>query len=122
MAKQYTQAELVKKAQVVFNAYIRERDKGLKCISCQKGAVENAGHYIAVGGHSVHRFNEDNVHGQCIHCNHFKGSNAINYRINLVKKIGVDKVELLEGTMRNPKKWSRVELLAIIQHYKTKLK
>ena len=43
MAKKvHTIPELIKKAQVVFNAYIRRRDEGLPCISCQKGKVENA--------------------------------------------------------------------------------
>ena len=111
---------LTAKAQKVFNAYIRRRDADLKCISCGIGKPEHAGHYIAVGGHSVHRFNEQNVNGQCLFCNYYKSGNQINYRINLVKKIGLEQVELLEGTMRNPKKWTRLELEYIIDHYKSK--
>jgi hypothetical protein len=41
----------------------------------------------------------------------------INYRQGLVKKYGEQKVLFLENNGRNIKKWSRTELLAIIQLY-----
>lgn len=122
MAKKvHTVPELIKKAQVVFNAYIRRRDENLPCISCVKGKPEQAGHYLSAGHHSVHRFNEKNVHGQCVRCNMYLSGNQINYRINLVKKIGVEQVEILEGTMNNKKKWDRLELETIINEYKNQL-
>lgn len=122
MAKKvYTVPELIKKAQVVFNAYIRKRDSGLPCISCGSSNPNQAGHYLSAGHHSVHRFNEKNVHLQCTRCNMYLSGNPISYRINLVKKIGADQVEILEGTRHNKKKWDRLELETIINEYKNQL-
>lgn len=124
MKKEKTVPQLLKRAQEVFNAYIRKRDQDERCISCQKGAVENAGHYLPAGSYTAYRFNEENVHGQCIHCNKYLHSNAVWYRRNLVKKIGADRVEFLEGSAERRKahKWSRTELLALIEYYNNKIK
>ena len=109
-------SKLIKKAQFIFNKFIRERDKDKGCISCNSG-VDHAGHYLSQGHHSALRFNEVNVNGQCLRCNNFLHGNLINYRQGLVKKYGEQKVLLLENNGRNIKKWSRTELLAIIQLY-----
>jgi len=108
--------KLLKKAQIVFNKWIRERDKQKGCISC--GAeVEQAGHYRSQGSYSSLRFNEVNVQGQCVRCNHFLSGNHIDYRIGLVKRYGEQKVQYLES-IKPMKKWSRFELEAIIEQYK----
>ena len=108
---------LLKKAQIVFNAWIRKRDQDKGCISCGS-EVNQAGHYLSQGHHGALRFNEVNVNGQCVRCNCFLHGNLINYRQGLVKKYGEQKVLLLETNTNRVKKWSRVELLAIIQTYK----
>ena len=109
--------KLTSKAQKVFNAWIRNRDKELGCISC--GAeVEHAGHYFSVGHYSALRFNEMNVNGQCLRCNNFLHGNLIRYRQGLVNKYGEDRVQILENFPRVVKKWSRIELEAIISEYK----
>ena len=44
--------ELIKATQIIFNKYIRLRDKGQNCISCQKKPLkENAGHYFNANNH-----------------------------------------------------------------------
>lgn len=118
MAKTKTIPQLTKKAQEVFNRFIRERDKNLGCISCG-GSVDHAGHYFSAGQHSALRFHEDNVHGQCVGCNNFKHGNLAHYRINLTNRIGEHRVKRLEVEMINArvKKWSRTELLEIIEKY-----
>lgn len=108
---------LLKKAQKVFNAWIRERDKNKGCISCGAPVTE-AGHYFSQGHHSALRFNEMNTNGQCTRCNCFLHGNLLNYRNGMVKKYGEEKLLLLESQARKPKKWSRFELEAIIEHYK----
>jgi len=115
-----TQPKLLAKAVTVFNAYIRNRDKALGCISCS-GPVEQAGHYLNTK-YSAFRFNEMNVNGQCIRCNMYEHGNLIPYRKGLVKKYGEDRVALLEGSMerRAVHKWSSLELEAIIALYKPK--
>lgn len=89
----------LKDAQFEFNAFIRERDKALPCISCGRfhQGQNHAGHYRSVGAAPQLRFNEDNVHLQCSPCNNHKSGNVVEYRINLVKRIGVDRVEALEN-------------------------
>ena len=114
----YSVAELRKKAQKVFNAWIRKRDEGLPCISCGSGTPTQACHYLSQGHHSALRYSEDNVHLGCIRCNLFLHGNLINYRKGLVKKIGEDKVIALENTPRQAYKWDKFSLIAIIEKYK----
>jgi len=114
---------LIKLATKSFNEFIRKRDTQsgyFKCISCQstKDTEQlNAGHYLSAGNHSALRFNERNVHGQCIKCNYHLHGNLVNYRSNLINKIGLDEIELLE--MQNGNfKWDRFSLIEIIYKYK----
>lgn len=111
--------KLLSRAQVVFNAWIRQRDMHLGCISCG-ASVDHAGHYLAQGHYSSLRFSEHNVNGQCIKCNTYLHGNLINYRKGLVKKYGSEVVEMLENysDRRRPYKWSREELELIIGKYK----
>jgi len=129
--KQYSVAKLLKMAEKYFNAFIRLRDDlggYFICISCKKTIAitadgsYHAGHYLSAGNHSYTRFNELNVHGQCLKCNHFLSGNLINYRINLIKKIGEPAVLELEAFKNFSMKWDRLELIAIIETYKLKLK
>ncbi len=91
---------LTQKAQKVFNQYIRMRDKGDPCISCGwTGDCQwHAGHYRASGSAPALRFELLNCHMQCAQCNRHKSGNLTNYRIALIKKIGLKKVEWIEGT------------------------
>ena len=94
-----------KKAQANFNKFIRLRDADQPCISCQrhhKGQY-HAGHYRSVGSNPELRFNESNVHKQCSACNNHLSGNIADYRINLVKKIGIDEVNRLEGPHQSVK-------------------
>ena len=119
-----TLQDLLKSTQKVFNLYIRLRDKNLNCISCNKptNKKENASHYIASGKSKFLTFNEDNVHKSCEYCNTYLHGNLLEYRINLIKKIGIEKVEYLEDNRHITKKYSRSELLAITEKYKKLLK
>lgn len=112
-----------KQAQAAFNAYIRERDRAEPCISCGRHhqGQYHAGHYRTVGAHPELRFNELNCHKQCSVCNNHKSGNIAEYRISLIKKIGIDMVDWLEGK-HEPMKYSCDDLLAIEQEYKLKLK
>ncbi len=110
--------KLLKKAQIVFNRFIRLRDQSKGCISCGTEVTE-AGHYYSQGHHSALRFNEVNTNGQCTRCNCFLHGNLIKYRDGIIKRHGKDKLLLLEiAVIRQAvKKWSRVELEFIIRHY-----
>lgn len=115
--------DLVKATQIVFNKYIRLRDKDELCISCkQKPKKSNAGHYYNANNHWNVRFDERNVHLQCEHCNTFLSGNLINYRENLLKKIGEGKFQLLEAEANKTRKFTKEELKEIIETYKKKIK
>lgn len=109
---------LLREAQHEFNAFIRLRDHGRPCISCGRltGAKLNAGHYRTTKAASHLRFNEDNVHAQCEHCNSYLSGNLIEYRKGLIGRIGVERVEALENDSRTVK-WDRDELIALRRKY-----
>jgi len=117
-----TLSEYKKELQVIFNKFIRLRDKGLNCISCNKPAKkENAGHYRSVGGNPELRFEELNNNLQCEYCNTYLHGNLIDYRINLIKKIGIDKVEWLEGK-HDPKHYTIEQIKGLKVMYRLKIK
>lgn len=110
--------KLLKRAEKVFNSYIRRRDEGLMCISCDNPG-DQAGHYFPVKGFSALRFSEFNVNLQCSGCNCYKHGNQIFYRQGLVKKIGEAAVQELErvANFERVKKWDRQSLEEIIKKY-----
>lgn len=121
-----TRSDWVKDAQVAFNSYIRARDVGKPCICCgfdlgfyEMGGAFDAGHFLSVGSAPHLRFNEDNVHGQRKQCNRYGAGRAIHYRIGLIKRIGLERVEALESN-NEPFKPSIEELKEIIKKYKAK--
>lgn len=117
-------SEHMKEAQAAFNAWVRERDAGLPCISC--GTTANvqyaAGHYRTTQAAPELRFEPLNVHRQCNrNCNMGKSGNLIEYRIGLVARIGADKVAWLEGK-HEPKRYSIDDLKQIKAEYRQKLR
>lgn len=123
-AKLKSRSEWIKEAQSVFNKFIRLRDKDQPCISCGRyhQGKYDAGHYRSVGACPELRFCEINCFRQCVPCNQHKSGNIIEYRINLVKRIGADKVAWLERQDHEPKKYTIEDCKAIIKYYKTKIK
>lgn len=119
--------ELIKEAQIEFNKFIRTRDDGKPCISCGKPpgdlsglhAGRDAGHYRSTGTASHLRFDERNCHAQCVQCNQWKAGNAVDYRIGLVARIGLDAVEALEAD-NDVQKWDRDTLRQIKTIYRAK--
>lgn len=108
-----------------FNAYIRRRDRRLRCISCGSGAVEQAGHYwpTSLCPQPSMRFNEKNVNGQCVSCNIFKEGNRQGYRKGLIKKYGrgvIEELDVIRSIKQNP--WGTFEYKAMIKFYQQKIK
>jgi hypothetical protein len=113
----------LKLTQAVFNKYIRLRDDGLNCISCDKQPKKkNCGHYYSSGGHSNVRFDEMNCNLQCEHCNTFLSGALIEYGINLEKKIGTDEFIMLRERAYEVKRWNKDELKELQEVYKAKIK
>jgi len=118
-----SRSEWLKDAQTVFNKFIRLRDNDLACISCGRhhSGQYHAGHYRSVGSAPELRFEELNNNKQCSPCNNHLSGNLIPYRVNLIKKIGVDKVEWIEGH-HEAKKYTIDQIKEIIKLYKQKIK
>lgn len=112
-----------RQAQQAFNAYIRERDSGLPCISCGRhhDGQYHAGHFKTVGAHPELRFNEDNAHGQCAPCNNHLSGNIANYTPNLIAKIGRERYEVLISH-HEPCRYTRSDFERIRDAYRAKLK
>lgn len=121
-----------------FNPYIRLRDKDDPCISCGRydheisdtfrGGKWDCGHFLTVGGYEELRFHPDNAHKQCKSCNGGSGKYtkkdktvSVQYRENLIKKIGIDRVEWLEGP-HEAQHWTIEDFREIKQYYKEQRK
>lgn len=130
-----TYPQLIRDVQIVFNAAVRLRDQiaGWPCISSGKsldwsGNAVDAGHYRSRGSAPHLRFNFDNCHAQSKQDNRYGSGEAVAYRIGLIARIGLERVEALESD-NTQRKWSHDELRAmktefqrIVRELKKKLK
>lgn len=117
-----TKPQLVKKAQTAFNAFIRARDKGKTCISCDTplGNEPNsydAGHFRSVGSAPHMRYVEDQVHGQCKKCNRYLAGNVVEYRKRLIERIGLQRLEQIEND-NVLRKYTKEALIEIARYYR----
>jgi len=128
-----------KKTQVACNKFIRLRDRFEPCVSCGKSVREiesgpprtggywDAGHYLSRGAHPELRFCETNIHKQCKRCNGGKIRSMRDktvtekYRLNLIKKIGADQVEWIEGP-HEPARYRVPELKELEAKFKRMIK
>jgi len=130
-----TVTQLIQECQrTCFNPWIRFRDRNEPCISCgdlyptlrdKFGGVWDAGHFLSTGSTPELRFHEDNCHRQCKSCNS-PGPNksrwvAAEYRVNLIKKIGIQRVEWLEGP-HDAAKYTREDVKDLKALFRRKLK
>ncbi|WKL60371.1 recombination protein NinG [Klebsiella variicola] len=98
-----TASQWNKEAQAAVNKFIYWRDYGRPCIACGRplnygvrgGAVDSS-HYRSRGAAPWLRFNVFNNHSGCVRCNRELSGNLIPYRLNLIEKIGLQRVERIE--------------------------
>ena len=98
-----TASQWNKEAQAAVNKFIYWRDDGRPCIACGRplnygvrgGAVDSS-HYRSRGAAPWLRFNVFNNHSGCVRCNRELSGNLIPYRLNLIEKIGLQRVERIE--------------------------
>jgi hypothetical protein len=119
-----TRTDYLNILQATFNNFIRQRDKNQPCISCRRplGINYHAGHYFPTSVYPNLRFNELNVHGQCIRCNMHLHGNIAEYLVELPKRIGQKKVDKLYADRDKPLKLTLEEIKDLIKVYKDKLK
>ena len=123
-----TRSDYMKEAQVAFNAYIRERDREKPCICCgqplgagEVGGAYDCGHYRSVGSAPHLRFDPRNAHAQRKVCNRWGSGRAVDYRLGLISRLGLEVVEAIESD-QEARKWTIVELKSIRDTYRAKLK
>lgn len=136
--RQETQAKLIAlkpakwakaKAKKAMHLYVRTRDEGQPCASCDTilviagriGGDYDAGHFRSVGSAKHLEFDPRNVWGQCKYCNDTLKGNGQEYERRLRLKMGDEYVDgiLSDQTSRHYKK---DDYLAIEAHYKQKIK
>lgn len=121
-----TRSDYTKEAQREFNRYIRLRDAGLPCICCDRplgaeavGGASDSGHFRSVGSAPHLRFSEDNAHAQAKQCNRWGAGRAVDYRLGLIRRIGLARVEALEAD-QTPRHYSLEDLKTIRDTYRAK--
>lgn len=111
-----------------FSLYIRLRDtmpNGMfRCISCgniKPFSEADCGHFFS-RKHGSTRWDEDNCHAQCIKCNRFLDGNLVNYKSNLIVKIGQERFYELEYRHHQARQWRKSEIKELLDFYKGKNK
>lgn len=124
-----TYPQLVADCQKAFNAVVRQRDQGQPCICCGRtsektyltGSNWDCGHFRSTGSAPHLRFNFDNAHRQLVYCNRHGAGRAVDYRLGLIARIGLARVEALEAD-NTPAKWTHDELRQMAKQFRAQLK
>jgi hypothetical protein len=114
-----TKGDYIKILQQLVNRFVRNRDRNY-CISCDKpinGKVD-AGHLFSVGNYPSVRFDLRNINSQCISCNQFNGGSILEYRENLIKKIGQKEFDDLDKLAHQNRIFGIEEIKEMIEVYK----
>jgi hypothetical protein len=94
-------AKLLAEAQAAVNRYVRLRDAGRPCVSCDRppswDGQWHASHLRSVGAASAVRFNLWNIWRACSICNHHLSGNLAEYEPRLRALIGDAKVDWLRA-------------------------
>lgn len=115
--------QLIAKAQISFNAFIRARDRHKGCFVCGcafsavPGKVMHAGHVRSRGAAGHLRFHEDNCMGECEGCNGPHGAKPHEIKAGAIARIGQAAFDALEAD-NTPHKWTHEELRAIDAEYR----
>lgn len=115
--------KLTKTAKKEIQKYVRLRDRKDTCISCGKTEAKqwDGGHYMSAEYYAAVKFNTLNIHKQCSHCNDWNNANIANYRVKLIEKIGLEKVEWLES-QKQPTKYTADYLNRLIKIIRKKIR
>lgn len=113
-----------KAAKDACHRYIRARDYGKPCPCCGEplDADFHAGHFHESGKYSFIRYHEDNIHGQRVQCNLYKGGDSGDYERNLRIMIGDERVDWLRANRNTVIKRTAEDYKAIEAEYTRKYK
>lgn len=122
MAKKPARKTIITKLDNIFSQYIRLRyskNEIAECVTCGKQdhwKKLQAGHFISRKHYST-RWDEDNVQVQCVSCNVYRYGEQYLFS----KYLGETLSDELIAKSRLIVKFSDVELLEMIEHYKNKV-
>lgn len=119
-----TTSDWKKKLQTVFNKYIRLRDLEKGCVSCDTplhNRKYDAGHFYPTTYQCL-RFDEENVHGQCVRCNRDMHGNIHEYRKRITNRITKEQLQWLDDNRYQAFKWTKEDYIEKIEYYKKKIK
>lgn len=99
--KKETVSTLMKEADRLFSLKIRGIgiNEQNQCFTCEKffsAKKLQCGHYLS-RFYKAARWDFDNARPQCMMCNMWKRGDLVVYRQNLIKEIGIERVEALEA-------------------------
>ena len=124
MARKPKRKNLIKKLDAVFSKYIRLRDADqegyCRCATCGEKThwtKIQAGHFIS-RKHYATRWDERNVHAQCVACNVFKYGEQYKYSLYLGENLSK---ELYNKSLKTAK-FTDIEIMEMIEEYNEKSK
>lgn len=112
-----------KKLQIKFNEYIRIRDQNKGCVSCGItliGKKYDAGHFYPTTYQGL-RFNELNVHSQCVKCNRDLHGNIHEYRKRITNRITPDQLKWLDDNRHIRLNLNKIEIKELLENYRKKV-
>lgn len=120
-------SKLKKQADATFSEWVRrsasDEEGYTRCVTCgltKPWEELQAGHYEKRGVNGL-RFDERNVHPQCVGCNVFQHGNYPKYAIYMVETYGLPILQQLRSEAQVTKQWKAYELSDIIDHYKSQM-
>jgi hypothetical protein len=126
-----SRSQIVKQLDIAFSRYIRmlyaESVNGewvVKCVTCDvvKPVKEmQAGHYISRGKYPT-RWDEQNVHPQCVACNVLRNGNYTEYARFMVRTYGADFLDIIALRATRLSKTSTIDLQQKISYYEAETK
>ena len=125
-----TLPKLKQKTLTLFSKLIKLRHAQNGIIRCYTGGAVidlgssncQAGHYLTRGAYPSLTFHPDNCRPQCFRCNIHLHGNTVEFRERLINELGLEKVEQLESSRHESKKFSRGEYEEMIRNYKDEIK
>lgn len=115
---------LRRKLDKVFSEFIRTRDSNAEgygeCCTCgtwKHKSVANAGHFIK-RQHTATRYDERNVHFQCVVCNFHRHGNLIEYCEFMRATYGPEIIDELRQLQRTTVKLARGDYVSMIEKFK----
>ena len=122
MPKKPSRKTLIKKLDTIFSIYIRRKNSVneiAQCITCGKKdhwkKMQN-GHFMSRKHYST-RWDEENVQVQCNACNVFRYGEQYLFS----RYLGDDKADELLAKSRQIQKFTDIDLIEMIEHYKQKV-